>query len=108
RSRIFGSYGRYYLPVAANTAFRMGAQERYFSEYFLLEGYTPGVTDPYDSLGQPVQLGDQIVDWTDATACPAAAPGTSGVSGYRCAGAGTAAVPVALIAQTLESTARAE
>ena len=55
-NRVFGSFGRYFLPVAANTAYRMGATELFFSEYFRVgDNGTPGnPTDDYLASGLPV------------------------------------------------------
>jgi len=113
RSRIFGSYGRYYLPVASNTAYRMGASELYYREYFLLGGYTPNPTNPeavaaYDQFGQPLALGAQVVGWNGAAICPDATLGTAGVQGCTVTGDGTASSTESLIAQNLQSTAEDE
>lgn len=109
QTRFYGSYGRYYLPVASNTAFRMGASELYSSEYFLLSGYDPATQTPYDpATGLPRQLGAQIVGWDGAAACPAGGLGTDGADGCTVTGDGTAAVVDSLIAQNLESTAQDE
>lgn len=107
--RFYGSYGRYYLPVASNTAYRMGASELYSREYFLLEGYDPSTGTPYDpSTGLPRQLGAQIVGWDGASACPGGGIGAVGADGCTVTADGTASVPVSLIAQNLESTAQDE
>ena len=128
RSRVFGSYGRYYLPVASNTAFRQGAAELFYSEYFLLEGYTPvapgtfnpdgtenvdggdvRATVPYDANGVPIQLGDQIVNWTGAAACPVHdSPAPDGTMGCRVTSIGEVLPTDALVSQNLESTAEDE
>ncbi|KAK0359439.1 hypothetical protein LTR94_031296, partial [Friedmanniomyces endolithicus] len=107
--RFYGSYGRYYLPVASNTAYRMGASELYYREYFLLNGYDPATGTPFDpATGLPRQLGAQVVGWDGASACPAGGVGTAGADGCTVTADGTAAVPVSLIAQNLESTAQDE
>lgn len=128
RSRVFGSYGRYYLPVASNTAFRQGAAELFYSEYFLLEGYAPiapgtfnpdgtenvdggdvRATVPYDANGVPIQLGAQIVNWTGAVACPVwDSPAPDGSPGCRVTSIGEVLPTDALVAQNLESTAEDE
>jgi hypothetical protein len=128
RSRVFGSYGRYYLPVASNTAFRQGAAELFYSEYFMLEGYAavaPGTFNgqgqenvdanavlnaiPYDANGLPIQLGDQIVNWTGASACPVwDSPAPDGSLGCRVTSIGEVLPTDALVAQNLESTAEDE
>lgn len=103
RSRIFGSYGRYYLPVAANTAFRQAGAELFFREYF----QTNGAATPYDANGVPVARGTQITYATGA-ACPAGGVGTAGVPGCSVLGDGTAVNPISAISKNLESTAEDE
>ncbi len=39
-TKVFGHYGRYYLPVAANTNLRLAGAELYTRRYFLLDGVT--------------------------------------------------------------------
>ncbi len=56
KNKVFGSYGRYYLPVASNTAFRMTGAELFFSEFFRVTAIDP-VT------GLPT-LGSQITQAT--------------------------------------------
>ncbi|WP_426051916.1 TonB-dependent receptor [Brevundimonas sp. SL161] len=125
RSRVYGSYGRYYLPVASNTAFRGAANELFFSQFYLLNGYTPvapgtftGNTEnadgaailaqrPYSADGIPLQLGAQIVNWRGAVACPAGAGGPAPVGslGCRVTGDGTVKDSSSFAAKNLESTA---
>ncbi|WP_396592810.1 TonB-dependent receptor domain-containing protein [Brevundimonas sp. R86498] len=108
-SQVYGSYGRYYLPVAANTGFRMAGSELYYREYFLLGGYTPNPADresvpAYGPDGRPLALGAQIVNWNAANACPGAALGTAGVRGCTVTGDGTVNPVDSLIAGNLELT----
>lgn len=128
RSRVFGSYGRYYLPVASNTAYRGAANELFFSQYFLLEGYTPVAPGafvgnveqvqaadviaelPYDGDGIPLNLGDQIQGWTGQNVCPAGngAPAPAGSQGCRVTGDGTVKDSSSFASKNLESTAEDE
>ena len=129
RSRIFGSYGRYYLPVASNTAFRGAANELFFSQFYLLNGYTPvapgtfvGNTEqvdgatvisrlPYDANGVPIGLGAQVVGWTGAVACPrglGTLPAAGPVNGCRVTGDGTVKDSSSFSSNNLESTAEDE
>ncbi|MGV3577660.1 TonB-dependent receptor [Brevundimonas sp.] len=108
-SQVYGSYGRYYLPVAANTGFRMAGSELFYREYFLLGGYTPNPGDresvrAYDANGLPLARGAQIVGWNAANVCPGAALGTAGVRGCQVTGDGTVNPVDSLIAGNLEST----
>lgn len=131
RSRVFGSFGRYYLPVASNTAFRGAANELNFGSYFLLGGYTPvapgtftgatGATEqtsgtaivaqrPYDANGLPLALGAQIVGWDDASICPASlgAPGTTGVRGCQVTADGTVKDSSSFASENIETTMEEE
>jgi len=113
RSRIYGFWGRYYMPIAANTASRMGGRELYFSEYFRTPaGYDPADypgTVPYDANGLPIGLGAQIVGWADATACPEGPGfGTTGVAGCRVTSTGELYDATTQIGQNLESTMEEE
>ena len=75
--KLYGSYGRTYLPVASNTAFRAASAAIDVSEFFLPVG-GPGATFTYDPLtGKPIGgLGAQIT-WAnerDTNLRPCAAP----------------------------------
>lgn len=128
-SRIFGSYGRYYLPVASNTAFRGAAAELFYSQFYLLNGYTPiapgtfGGTPvrenvdgtavvgriPYNTAdGTPLSLGAQIVNFTGANICPTGGPVPGGARGCVVTGDGSQADTSSFAAQNLESTAEDE
>ncbi|WP_271165402.1 TonB-dependent receptor domain-containing protein [Brevundimonas intermedia] len=102
RSRFYGSYGRYYLPIASNTAYRMASSELSITEYFLVDQ-----TTPYDENGVP-NLGEQIVGYSSAAACPAGGIGTVGVSGCTVTADGSAPSTESLVAKNLESTAEDE
>jgi outer membrane receptor protein involved in Fe transport len=106
-NRIFGSYGRYFLPIAANTAFRNGASELFFNEILQIsEQGTPGVvTDDYDATtGLPIGgFGAPVTGFAGAALCPAEAlnPGALACEVF---GDGTANLPITYIDQQLEST----
>lgn len=102
RSRFYGSYGRYYLPVASNTAYRMASSELSFNEYFLVDQ-----TTPYNEDGTP-NLGAQIVGYAGAAACPSGGVGTVGVYGCSVTADGSAPSTESLVAKNLESTAEDE
>ena len=54
RSRVYGSYGRYYLPIATNTNVRLAGRETYFQEYYeSVDSDSDGVAD-LDANGFPV------------------------------------------------------
>lgn len=101
-SRIFGSFGRYYMPIAANTASRMGGRELFYSEYFHFSG-------DYDANGAPIGLGAQIVGWDGATACPEGPGlGTTGVAGCSVTSSGELYDATTQIGQNLQSTMEEE
>ena len=52
RTRVYGSYGDYYLPIATNTNLRLAGEEVYFQEY--KEAIIDGDGEPiYDANGFP-------------------------------------------------------
>ncbi len=77
-SKFYGSYGRYFLPPASNTAFRMASPAIDITEFFRPTGgaATIGALDPVTGL--PVGgFGPQITAATGATslqACPTGTP----------------------------------
>ncbi|WP_300531062.1 carboxypeptidase regulatory-like domain-containing protein [Maricaulis sp.] len=85
RQRFFGSYGRNYFPIAANTAFRGGASELAYREYWLFSGVDAG--------GNPL-LTTQITEATNPTGtfaiCPAGVFGSAGTRGCAVTGDGEA------------------
>jgi hypothetical protein len=61
-TKVYGSFGRYYLPVASNTNIRLAGAETDYTRYFLLTGVNPD--------GTPI-LGAPLLTAADATTCPA-------------------------------------
>lgn len=53
-SKIWMSYGRYYLPVAANTNIRLAGAETYIQDYYAFNGFVD------ENLGIPVLSGDHV------------------------------------------------
>ncbi|MES2861987.1 MAG: TonB-dependent receptor [Pseudomonadota bacterium] len=90
RDKVFGSYGRYFIPPALNLGFRSG--DLFFNEYFRAPagGF---VINP--TTGLPAALGTQITlanspgYRTGPSACPAGGRGTVGVVGCEVFGNGT-------------------
>lgn len=41
RSKLYGSYGKYHLPIASNTNIRMAGTELYTGDWFTVDGYQP-------------------------------------------------------------------
>ena len=58
RSKIYASYGLYYLPIASNTNIRQAGMEFFDEEFF--EVIWDGTGNPYDELGVPLQLGESL------------------------------------------------
>jgi len=50
-SKIFGSFGRYYLPVAANTNIRLSGGETYIHTYYAWDGVSADEYDVPTNLG---------------------------------------------------------
>ena len=53
RSKLYGSYGLYYLPIASNTNIRQAGMEFFDEEFF--EVVWDGTGNPYDEFGLPVR-----------------------------------------------------
>ena len=51
KNRVYGSWGRYYLPIATNTNIRMAGSEFYIQNYYELPGWDadPDLSSPWDS-----------------------------------------------------------
>ncbi len=65
RSKVFGSFNRYYLPVATNTNVRLAGPELDYSQYYVLSGLNADNTPIY---GAPIAISGGA-----ATTCPALA-----------------------------------
>ena len=78
RDKIFANYGKYFLPIAGNTAYRQAAGTYDFtSRYTNAAGYTPNSTTGLPTGG----LGTQLVGYTGARACIAGGASAAGVIG---------------------------
>ena len=78
RDKFFANYGKYFLPVASNTAYRQAAGTFDFtSRYYNTAGYTPNATTGLPNGG----LGTQLVGYTGARACVAGGASAAGVIG---------------------------
>lgn len=58
--RVYGNWGRYYLPIATNTNIRMAASEIFTADWYLLDGLNADDTPIYDTANvlQNVVYGD--------------------------------------------------
>ncbi|MGH6631914.1 TonB-dependent receptor domain-containing protein [Sphingopyxis sp.] len=70
RMKLFGNYGRYFLPVASNTAFIQFGQPIGFTEYWQ--------TDGTFGAGNIPNLTSQITNWNGGQICPAPIFGAAG------------------------------
>jgi hypothetical protein len=62
RTKVYGSFGRYYLPIASNTNIRLAGAELDYTLYYRLNGVKAD--------GTPI-LGAPLLTAADATTCPA-------------------------------------
>lgn len=81
RMKVFGNYGRYFLPVASNTAYIQFGRPLGFTEYWQTDG-------TFDAANIP-NLTSQITNWNGGQMCPAP---IFGVSGPHCNVIATGAV----------------
>ncbi|MEI9903780.1 MAG: TonB-dependent receptor [Asticcacaulis sp.] len=98
RSRLYGSVGSYFLPIAGNTAFRQGAAELYYQEYWTFTGV--------NADGTPI-LGQQLTGWTGSQACPAkitSGSATAGTLGCVVTGQGLVNDPSSALSLNLQAT----
>lgn len=107
--RIFGSYGRYFVPPALNLGFRSG--DLFFNEYF----NAPAGGFQIDPVtGLPAALGSQITlasnpgYRTGPSACPAGGRGTVGVVGCEVNGNGSVEPAISKSALNLDPTSEDE
>ena len=78
RDKIFANYGKYFLPIAGNTAYRQAAGTYDFTaKYYNSAGYTPNPVTGMPTGG----LGTQLVGFTGARACIAGGASAAGVIG---------------------------
>ncbi len=114
-NKIFGNYGRYYLPVASNTAYRQASAILDQTSYFLLptgfQLYVPGTTTVNTAFVNPVTglplagLGTQITGFTNSAICLAGGVGTAGIRGCTVRNNGTIQPFEANVSKNLKSTA---
>ncbi|WP_339862748.1 TonB-dependent receptor [Paremcibacter congregatus] len=56
-NRIYGNWGRYYLPIATNTSIRQASAETYIQRYYHLDGINPTDDTPiYDNTATPEDI----------------------------------------------------
>jgi hypothetical protein len=112
RSKVYGYYGRFYLPIASNTSFRVFAPAIDFTEFFLPAGGAQkfGALDPVTAL-PTAGLGPQLIGNPTLIACAATLTGkvaATGATACNVRNNGTALDPATYVSRNLESTAEDE
>lgn len=87
-TKAYGFFGRYFLPIAANTNQRLAGAELDYTRYFELDGL--------QSNGLPI-IGDPLVGFAGAAPCP-----DSGVRNCRINSDGEVTPTIATISQSLQ------
>lgn len=103
RSKFYANFGVYFLPIAGNTAFRQGASETFFREYFTFTGV--------NSENGEATLGQQLVNFPNGQACPfGLTPISAGAGSLSCnvTSNGSVQDPTASIARNLRATRERE
>lgn len=100
KSRIYGSYGWYYLPVASNTSYRQASGELFFNEWYNYNGVS--------AAGIPNLTSLVTNDVGHSAACPIRITPLS--TGQNCAVTGNGQAPdtTAAIAANLKATRESE
>ncbi|WP_066555706.1 TonB-dependent receptor [Croceicoccus bisphenolivorans] len=88
RTKVYGSFSRYYLPIAANTNIRLAGAELDYTRYFAVAGVNPDGTPIY---------GDPLLGFENAQACP-----DSGVENCELISDGVATPTEATVAKNLK------
>jgi len=104
KNKVFGSFGRYFLPVAANTAFRSTGAELFFNEKWRVTAIDPVTFIP--------TLGTQITQATvnagggtaQLSACPFSLFGAVGTVGCEVTADGTPTPTDATVSKNLKAT----
>ena len=87
RTKVYGSFGRYFLPIPSNTNIRLAGAELDYRSYFQLAGIVDGVP----------QAGAPVLTVNNARPCP-----DTDVQNCTITGDGSAADPSTVISQNLK------
>ena len=74
RSKLYGSFGRYFLPIATNTNIRLGGAESNYYQYY---GYGGLDANGLPVLGAPVTGFGSCAPFTDGTNCTVVSDGST-------------------------------
>jgi Carboxypeptidase regulatory-like domain len=88
RTKVYGGFGRYYIPVVANTNIRLAGAELDYTRYFLVNGVNADNT--------PI-LGAPVLGFADAANCP-----DTGVANCDIVSDGVATATEATVAKNLK------
>lgn len=106
--KFYGSYGRYYLPPASNTAFRAASPATDITEFFLPAGggLTLGALNPTTGLPTAGAFGAQIINRPSFQPCPAGTGTIAAAGTVACSvrNNGVAPDPTQVSAANLAST----
>lgn len=102
RTKVYGSFSRYFLPVATNTNVRLAGAELDYVQYYRLDGINADNTPIY---GAPIAIGG-----VGARQCPALAiePTPGGVANCTINNDGTTPPFRSLVSQNLQSQSQDE
>lgn len=99
-TEVYGFWGRYFLPFASNTAFRMTGQEYFFRERWNYSGF--------DANGIPIKTTQITSIGSYQSACPFGLTPTSSGNNCSVTGNGTVAATDTQIASNLKATQQDE
>lgn len=104
KNKVFGSFGRYYLPVASNTAYRSTGAELFFNEKWRVTSIDPVTFIP--TLGAQITQATVDAGGGDAqlSACPFSLFGAVGTVGCEVTADGTPTPTDATVSKNLKAT----
>lgn len=107
RSKLYGFYGRYYLPLPSNTAFRAATAAIDFDEIFLpTSGGLVATQADIDAIINGGALGAQATGGADMQPCPVEVPSIAAPNTIACIIRNNGQLPPAesVVARNLQST----
>ncbi|USU07533.1 TonB-dependent receptor [Sphingomonadaceae bacterium OTU29MARTA1] len=110
RTKIYGSFNRYFLPVATNTNVRLAGSELDYTQYYVLNGVNPDQTPIYGRpiVGSGAVAGTSVAGLNLGRACPPLTVAPSGVANCRTNSDGTTPPFQSLVAQNLQAQSEDE
>jgi hypothetical protein len=110
RTKIYGSFNRYYLPVATNTNVRLAGSELDYTQYYLLNGLNADQTPIYGNpiVGSGAVAGASVPGLNLGRACPPLTVAPSNVANCRTNSDGTTPPFNSLVASNLQAQSEDE